>query len=106
MRLTAVLSTFVVLCTAWALMVPAIAITGDRAQPDAGFFGEGGGLVAGVAPALNGADAEADEEQFEDGSLNASGDSYEVTVQYDADAQIPADAELRVREIAKDTEDF
>ena len=38
-RFTAALAVFVVLCTAWALMVPAISITQDRATDEAGFFG-------------------------------------------------------------------
>ena len=37
-RLTGVLAAFVVLCTAWALMVPALSITQDAAQPNAGFY--------------------------------------------------------------------
>ena len=60
-KLTGVLATIVVLCTAWALMVPALSITQDNARPERGFF-DGGAqqptatagpqLVAGVAPAL------------------------------------------------------
>ena len=39
-RLTVVLATFVALCTAWALMVPAITITSEKAQTEAGFYVE------------------------------------------------------------------
>ena len=38
-RLTAVLAAFVVFCTAWALMAPALTITQESAQPESGFFG-------------------------------------------------------------------
>ena len=69
-RLTAVLAAFVVFCTAWALMVPALTITQQSAQPEAGFFGNdaaqgagapqnagalqdtAAGLAAGAAPSL------------------------------------------------------
>ena len=52
-RLTAVLGAFVVLCTAWALMLPAISMTGESATPNAGFFNEdaAGGSANGDTPA-------------------------------------------------------
>ena len=105
-------------------MVPAITITGDRAQPDAGFFGAGGGLVAGaapglvagVAPALNGADAEADEEpasasapapsSFEQKLNTSDGETYEIVVTYGADALIPDDAHLEAHEILPGDGDY
>ena len=45
-KLTGVLAAFVVLCTAWALMVPALSITQESARPEAGFFGEANVQVA------------------------------------------------------------
>ena len=38
--------------------------------------------------------------------ISANGDSYEITVTYGEDAQIPADAELRVREITAQDEEY
>ena len=56
------------------------------------------------------APAATEEQVFSDGSLIFNGDEhdcdYDVTLTYDASAQIPEGAELSVREIEKDTEEY
>ena len=80
-RWTAVLGAVVVLCTAWALMVPAISITGDRATNEAGFFAASS---SDLAPAEGDADggavgdnaAEAEAAPDADNGADAGTDAY------------------------------
>lgn len=44
------------------------------------------------------------EPQYKDGTLTASGDDYTITLDYTADACIPENAELQVREITAETD--
>ena len=53
-KATALLGAFVALCTAWALVLPAISITDDKATNEAGFYSSEG-LAAGKAPELTAA---------------------------------------------------
>ncbi|HAB93634.1 MAG TPA: hypothetical protein DCF49_02530, partial [Lachnospiraceae bacterium] len=48
----------------------------------------------------------AEEEKFTEGELTCKGSGYSVTMTYDADAKIPADAKLKVREIKKGTPEY
>ena len=55
-KATALLAAFVALCTAWALVIPALSLSAEQAQPSAGFFMDGETLEAGASPSLNAAD--------------------------------------------------
>ena len=47
---------------------------------------------------------EKETQEFKSGTLTADGDGYRITVEYTAEAQIPDDAELSVREINAETD--
>ena len=58
------------------------------------------------ASAETAAEQTAAEETFTAGELTYKGTGYSVTMSYDADARIPADAGLKVREIKKGTSEY
>ena len=65
---------------------------------------EPGTETAETADPASTSETEAQEPQFKDGTLTASGDDYTITLDYTADACIPEDAELQVREITAETD--
>ena len=63
-------------------------------------------IAAVTEPAAAATTAQAAEEVFTAGELVYHGVSYDVTMAYDEKAEIPADAELKVREIVKGTSEY
>lgn len=65
---------------------------------------EPGAETAETADSASTSEAETQEPQYRDGTLTASGDDYTITLDYTADACIPENAELQIREITKESD--